>query len=233
MPVKYLIFDLDDTLCDYQSAKKNAIMRIDRELEQCDIDSNLFWSTYERMESLLEIKLLNGEISWSKYRERRFYDALKVMHDNPKVLSGKLEDIFMHEGSINIKLFDDALPAILHLKAQGIIPAILSNGFSDGQRRKIKALTLDKCISYIYISEELGVSKPHKLIFDLVLQDLNAEASQVLMVGDSIEHDLLGAKQADIRFVLIDRFNKHPNCEHDRIQTLTDIDGVLRTRSVQ
>ena len=227
MPVEYLIFDLDDTLCDYQTAKKNAIRRIDRELEQYDIDGEVFWSTYEKVESVLETKLVDAQIGWAEYRERRFYDTLKTMCEKPEVIAERLDDIFMHEGSVNIKLFDDALPALSRLKAQGVMPAVLSNGFSDGQRQKIKSLALDEHISHIYISEELGVSKPHKLIFDLVLKNLDTQASKVLMIGDSIEHDFIGARKTDIRFVLIDRFNKHPNFEHDKIQTLADIDGLL------
>lgn len=223
MSVECLILDLDDTLCDYQSAKKNAIKRIDRELEQYDMEPEVFWAIYEKVESLLEIKLLDGEISWREYRERRFHDALKAICDHCEVLSGILNNIFMQEGNANIDLFDDVLPVMSRVKAQGIIPAILSNGPSDGQREKIRHLGLDKYISHIYISEELGVSKPHKLIFDFALRDLATEASKVLMIGDSIEHDFEGARQAGIRCVLIDRFNKHPDFKHDKIPKLTDI----------
>lgn len=223
MPLEYLIFDLDDTLCDYQSAKKNAIARINQELAQASINPTVFWTAYEKIESSLEAKLIDGAISWREYRERRFHDALKEMHDEPLALSERLDRIFMQEGNIDIKLFDDALPVISRLQAQGIMPAILTNGFSAGQRQKIRSLALDQHISHVYISEELGVSKPHHEIFDVALKYLGTEASKVLMVGDSIEHDFVGARQAGIRFVLIDRFDRHPDFEYEKIRNLTDM----------
>ncbi len=227
MQVECLILDLDDTLCDYQSAKKKARMRVERELARYHIDGEAFWAALEDAESRLVKQLSDAAISWQQYRERRFRDALGTMHDNPGALSRRLDDMFSQEVNATIALFDDVLPVIAGLGASGITPALLTNGFADVQRRKIRTLALDEYISHIYISEELGVSKPHRLIFDLVLKDLGTDASKVLMIGDSIELDLAGARQADIPFVLIDRYDQHPDFEHDRIRRLTDLYEIM------
>ena len=64
-------------------------------------------------------------------------------------------------------------------------------------------------------------SKPNRKAFEYVLRDLDAAASDVLMVGDSIENDIDGAEQAGINAVLIDRGNRYSEHAGTRIVTLS------------
>ena len=98
---------------------------------------------------------------------------------------------------------------------------------SDSQRAKFKNLGLSPNIQRIYIGEEIGVSKPNRKAFEYVLRDLDAAASDVLMVGDSIENDINGAEQAGIKAVLIDRANRYSEHTGTRIVTLSELIKLL------
>lgn len=227
--IKYVIFDLDDTLCDYQKAKKNAISLVNQLLESSGIDVNQFWNSYSLIEPTLFRQFVNGIISRDEYRLRRYADVIPGDRENPLAFSSALNDIYMKEANHGITLFDDVIPLLKTLEKKEINTAILTNGPSDGQRDKIKALKLEEYIKKIYISEEIGLGKPSCKVFKFVIDDLNIEPSQVLMVGDSIEDDIEGAKQLKIKTVLVDRKGKYFDYKGTKIFDLSSLKEMFNT----
>lgn len=230
--IKYVIFDLDDTLCDYQKAKKNAISLVNRVLESSGIDVNQFWNSYSLIEPTLFRQFVNGIISRDEYRLRRYADVIQGDRENPLAFSSALNDIYMKEANHGITLFDDVIPLLKTLEKKEINTAILTNGPSDGQRDKIKALKLEQYINKIYISEEIGIGKPSCKVFQFVIDDLNIEPSQVLMVGDSIEDDIEGAKQLEIKTVLVDRKRKYFDYKGTKIFDLSSLKEMFDTNLI-
>lgn len=225
--MKYIVFDLDDTLCDYQSAKRNAVNLINQILATASIDVDQFWNHYRLVEPKLFRQFLDKTLSKEQYRLRRYADILQESHENALDLALKLNIVYMQEANRNIQLFEDAVPLIQSLKQKGIRGAILTNGPSDGQRDKLEALKLLQYINRIYISEEIGFSKPSSQAFEFVLQDLGIERTDMIFVGDSLEDDVEGAKRSGIIAILIDRDNRYPNYADLKVKTLLDLSTVI------
>lgn len=223
--VSAVICDLDDTLCDYQKAKKNAITHVNAILMTYRIDTDRFWESYHRVEPVLWRSFMDKVITKEEYRIRRYADALPIQ--NSHELAKKLNKIYMQEANQNIELFEDVIPFMEMLKMRGIEPAILTNGPSDGQRDKLRALGLEKYIQNIYISEEIGLSKPTRDVFEYVLRELHKKPCEVVMVGDSPEEDISGAELAGIKAILLDRKNKHRDYAGAKIVTLSDLFDIL------
>lgn len=225
--VKYLFFDLDDTLCNYKQARANARVKINQLLLENKMQAEVFWKGFKQAESELMNQFLQNHLSKPEYRFRRFYDVLKQFLDNSSELAEKLNHIFMSEGNSNIQLFADVKPFLKRCVDQGIQLAILTNGPADGQRIKIKNLALENYIDKIYISEEVGSSKPDEKYFLHVLKDLKIQPDQSVMIGDSVRHDYVGCKSVGIPFILIERFEKNPEFEGIRVQSLTELNELL------
>jgi putative hydrolase of the HAD superfamily len=225
--IKHIIFDLDDTLCDYRKAKENAKPHINEVLKTFGIDIDGFWNRFNRVEPLLFRQFADRTIARDEYRIRRFADVLQDSHPRFLEISSELNHIYMRETNQKTELFYDTIPLMKVLQAKDIEAVILTNGPSDGQRAKFKTLGLSRYIQRIYIGEEIGFSKPNREAFELVSQDLNAAASDVLMVGDSIENDIDGAEQAGIQAVLIDRANRYSDYTRTRIVSLTEVIELL------
>jgi putative hydrolase of the HAD superfamily len=64
--------------------------------------------------------------------------------------------------------------------------------------------------------------KPHPTIFQAALGQLGVEARDGVMVGDSLEEDIEGARALGMRAILIDRNERHPDVE----ERLTDLYGL-------
>ena len=71
---------------------------------------------------------------------------------------------------------------------------IITNGSSQRQRAKIINTNLNNYFDTIIISEEVGLSKPDKRIFELALNKLDVQPEDVLFVGDDLERILLVLK---------------------------------------
>ena len=80
------------------------------------------------------------------------------------------------------------------LQDRSVPTAIVTNGGSIMQRSKINESGLDGLVQAILVSEEVGVAKPDRQIFERALTDIRAVATATLFVGDNPDADILGAK---------------------------------------
>ena len=77
---------------------------------------------------------------------------------------------------------------------------MITNGYSDSQRGRLKAAGLLPMLEVVLISEEDGVAKPDPRIFEMALSQLGLPPDAALYVGDSISHDYQGCLRAGIDF---------------------------------
>ena len=180
--IKFIIFDFDDTLSDFQLAKEKAKEKITPYIEDNGIDTADYWAEYEDLFEKLFARYINHELEVHEYRIMRF------LHH------GITEEQAEHYNSIYLKtvnkaiLYDDVIPVITELKSRGYKIFILSNG-PESQRKKISECEAGRLFDRIFISAELGVGKPDTAAYDKVLNSVNAKCNECLMVGDSYEND--------------------------------------------
>lgn len=148
--LKFVFFDLDDTLCDYRGAKQRATQRIDKILNENEIENKAFWKAYRITEPKLMRKFLDGALSREEYREQRFTEVLKIFNKNDAKFSAKLNKLFIYESN-KVDIFKDVIPFLECLTDRGLDIALLTNGPSDGQRTKIASTCLGLFLN-IYIS---------------------------------------------------------------------------------
>ncbi len=80
--------------------------------------------------------------------------------------------------------------------------AVVTNG-SKSQQDKIEALGASRYFEVVLVSEELGIAKPDPRIFRQALSRLNTAPDRSVFVGDSMEHDIAGARNAGMMTVYI------------------------------
>jgi HAD superfamily hydrolase (TIGR01509 family) len=107
-------------------------------------------------------------------------------------------------GHEHFTLYDDVRGVLERLSGRGIRLGLISNS----HRCLESFLThfqLDGLISGAVSSAELGYMKPHPRIFRAALELLQVRADASVMVGDSLAHDVLGARGAGMHGVLLAR----------------------------
>jgi HAD superfamily hydrolase (TIGR01549 family) len=123
------------------------------------------------------------------------------------------------EVSENFELFEDALPVLEELRAAQLRLGLVSNGIRD-LREFVVHHRLD--VDAVVGSRAHGFVKPHPTIFQAALEQLGVEPAEAVMVGDSLEEDVEGARALGLRAILIDREDRHPEVK----ERLTDLYGL-------
>ena len=156
------------------------------------------------------LHLNTPELWWSHIESiyKQIYEDLGFSQDTAARLSAtariKYVDLPMWE------LYPDTLPVLQSLAAQGWTHMIVSNHVPE--LRTIAAhLGLQSLVHTIVNSAEVGYEKPHPEIFNLALQ-MAGHPHEVWMIGDNIEADVFGAKQAGIPSILVRE--QDPRAEH-------------------
>ncbi|MFD7256743.1 HAD family hydrolase [Streptomyces sp. NPDC059874] len=226
-----VIFDLDDTLCDYGAARQRAKRKIDLLLNEHGVQAGpAYWARFDELDPVLFARFTAGELAREEYRRLRFeIPATDAGTDRAtaSAAAALANSAYVASANTDIELFDDALPALGSLRAAGAELSLFTNGPSDGQRAKIRALGLAPHVDHVFISEELGAAKPSPAAFGAVLSGLGRTARQSVMVGDSPATDIAGAQAAGIRAILLDRTGRHGDSGVETIAGLADLPRLL------
>jgi HAD superfamily hydrolase (TIGR01662 family) len=125
-------------------------------------------------------------------------------------------------------LYDDVAPALRQLANRGLKIGLISNShrcLSSFQQH----FELEGLITAAVSSSEHGYLKPHPSIFEAALKLAGVGAEESMMVGDSLTHDIAGAKRVGMRAVLVHRAETAPACEGDVpvIRDLSELHTLL------
>lgn len=123
----------------------------------------------------------------------------------------------------NFALYEDALPVLDELRRHSLRIGLVSNG-----QRDLEEFTLHHSLEVDAIvgSKTHGRIKPHPSIFVAALQALDVAPAEAVMVGDSYEDDIEGARALGMRAILVDRDGRRPDAD-DRIDTLLALPAAL------
>ncbi len=185
-----LLFDLDNTLLDFTRSEYICIQELFRESGlPCDDASvkryseinDMYWKVFER-----------GEIEAEEIYTGRF-DTLSaekgIPMDSAALAKGYLEKL---SGCIMKMPYCDEI--LSYCKEKGYTLAVITNGIPKCQRGRIGLSGIDRYISHLFVSQEIGVPKPEAAFFQKVFEGIEEkDKSKILVIGDSPTSDIKGA----------------------------------------
>jgi FMN hydrolase / 5-amino-6-(5-phospho-D-ribitylamino)uracil phosphatase len=231
---KAVIFDLDDTLCDYATAREARLRRaftlsplggtqphgavdLDRmiaaSIQMHPHGADHFAELFARF-GIADTRTAAAAADW--YRKNRFH-GLRLFPETEAVFSAVRSAV------------SDAGP-----KAVRPI-GIVTNGPTEVQHAKLELLGIDRLVDFVLVSEEFGVAKPDPQIFREALRLAGVSPEEAIFVGDSAEFDMAGAQAAGMPTVWVNR-HQHPWTLPDppptrQIRTLTELPQLLGAAS--
>jgi len=145
-----------------------------------------------------------GRLSLAATRRKLVRLAIREIGFSDDRLADRIADNYTVEKELAVAPVPGAPETLYYLKAGGLRLALVTNGASDVQRRKIAKFGLDSCFDFILIEGEFGLGKPHPEVFRKAMAELRLEPSETWMVGDDLERDIAGARAAGIYSIWID-----------------------------
>ena len=205
--VRLLLFDLDDTLCDYAAARALRL----RTAFSLDLSND---GTSDPPATLRDLnRMIADSIAMHPHGSDHFPELFRGHGIDDAATALRAMEWYRENRFHGLALFADALSTIECLRwprsSSGCSfrrrIGLVTNGPAETQRRKIDVLGLARLVDFAVVSGELGVEKPDPRIFAEALRLGDATAGETVFVGDSAEHDIAGARAAGIRSIWVNR----------------------------
>jgi putative hydrolase of the HAD superfamily len=124
-------------------------------------------------------------------------------------------------------LYDDVAPVLRELASRGLKIGLISNSHRPLTSFQ-QHFELDGLITAAVSSSEHGYMKPHPSIFTAAMTLAGVQASESIMVGDSLSHDIEGALRVGMRGVLVHRSDDPaPETDVPVIRSMTELPALL------
>ncbi len=229
-----IFMDFDDTIYDTHGNANLALRELfdefglSRYFDRFEDFSIPYWKTNE----MVWAQYAQGKITRDALIVKRFMDPLSCGKGYsptvPEVL--RISDFFLEACAVKPNLIPGAKELLEQLKPHYRIH-MASNGFHEVQYKKMEASGVTPYFDSVILSEDAGVNKPHTAFFDYAMQQTGiTDKRQVVMIGDNIDTDILGAHRYGIRQIWFDKKGKQtPDFTPTaRVTTLEEIVPTLK-----
>lgn len=230
--LRVILFDIDNTLLSFDGYVK-MIMKTGFEKFHIGTYEEEMFSVFTHINNGLWNSIEKGEISFEELQQKRWnmiFEALGVSADGVA-----FEKYFREE------LFDNAIPEegameLLEYIHGKYTLCIVSNGPYIQQKNRLRISGMLPYFSDLFISEELGASKPSEKFFDICMERLNAKEKQkilpqeVMVIGDSLSSDMAGGINCGMQTCFYNPKNKpvpkNMKIDHS-VASLNDIKSII------
>ena len=131
----------------------------------------------------------------------------------------RLSEAYIDQLSSHTHLIPYCLETLDYLKGRYRLH-IITNGFEEVQFRKLRNSRIDAYFQEVVNSDRAGVKKPHPGIFRMALEAAGIPPERGVMIGDSLEADIKGARSVGLQAL---HFNVHQEPEHQICPIIQDL----------
>lgn len=193
--IKAILIDIDNTLLDFDAyvheSMKSGFEKFG--LGECNEHT---YSVFHTVNNGLWKEIEQGTLTFEelkKIRWNKVFEALDISFDGIFFESYFRE--YLNESAIPVK---GAKELLEYLKGKGYVLCAASNGPFDQQCNRLKIGGMYEYFTYLFISGEIGFSKPAHEFFDVCFKKINEKSvvkkDEILMIGDSLSADIEGAQ---------------------------------------
>lgn len=218
-PPDWIFFDVDQTLCDFETMMRRALAGSITEIERR-------WPSLtgryrpEDLEAIRDDRAAaygDRPVPLVRVRREMFAVALGEVADAQAI--DQITDHYLRIRFADPVLFADVIPTLEVLRHR-IRLGVVTNGNS-----KLHALGLTQYFAAEFVAEQIGYAKPDRRIYDHAAAAVGADPATLLMVGDSFDKDVAAARAAGWRAVWLTR--DAAAVGSDRINDLGQLAGLL------
>lgn len=227
---KHIFFDLDHTLWDFD---RNCSETLDELYVHYNFHElglftpEQFRDVYIEVNKRMWKQYNHGEIDRDTIRTKRFPAALLRLGMKKEQIPADINARYMSICPTKSNLFPYTMEILNYLKSRYKLH-ILTNGFRETQSIKIKSSRIASYFMEVINSEISGFLKPSKEIFQYAMNKVKASCRECIMIGDDLEADIMGARNAGIDHIFFNPLKKQhsENLKHE-ISCLSELKKIL------
>lgn len=231
MKYRHLFFDLDHTLWDFDANAKVSLTELYEffKLESMAVSPfHFFYTTYLKHNATLWERYENGYINAEELKWKRMWRTLLDFQIADEKLAREMSEYFLESLPTKKMVFEYTYEVLDYLTEKNYSLHLLTNGFEKTQRTKLKSSHLTKYFKNIITSEISNSSKPKKEIFEYALKTVNGKCEESIMIGDSVNADILGAQNAGMDSIFVNHICAEcPASPTFTIQNLKELETIF------
>ena len=221
MAIRAVLFDLDDTLLDGVGTNAERAARVAARIVRAHPELD----PVELVSRLRNFSPVNG---WTV----RTNALLRELGLEGSPCAEEATGLTFYQGCFDlVRPFDGAIETIAEL-AERLVLGVITNGRDLIQRSKFEHLPFAGSFSVFMSSERAGCSKPAIEIFQQTLLEAGVAAHEAVFIGDRLDTDVLGARDAGLRTVWFSHIDYPVLPEHPTpdaiIRTFAELPGAIR-----
>jgi len=242
MTIHGIIFDLGSTLMYFDGDWEDVVERGAAQMAAFFTRKRIRLDESALAETFIAERRAGREVAYRTQREVTCAESLRTALEKvgapPEAFALVPEAVRVYFGPEEAawKAYPEAKATLKHLFQRGYRLGLLSNATDDPLiQRLVNRLELRPWLSPTFSSAELGWRKPRPEPFEIILSRWKLPPESVIVVGDTLDADILGAHNAGMRGVLITADESPRNEEHREtivpdatIATLSELPGLLR-----
>lgn len=228
--IKAVIFDIDNTLYSYDAAHETAFAALCGYMKRhFDMDAATFTDLHKKAMAVVKGRL-GGECAALHNRLLRYQVLLEMeklpLHPHALAMNDLYWDTLIEAAQPS----PGAAECIPALKKAGYILGIGTDMTVDYQLKKLTKLQMLPWFDFIVSSEEVLTEKPDRKLFLLCAEKAGAAPEECLFVGDNLEKDIFGAKEAGMQALWFAP-SREQRAEHPELEEFDHYDQ-LRSRLI-
>lgn len=222
--IKAVLIDIDDTIFDFEKCSKNAFKKTLKNLDLSYKEKD--FSYFNKVNDILWTKQKLGKINIKEV----FIERSNMMSEyfELDIKKGLFNDLFVEFLFDEIDLVIGIEDLLIYLSKKYQIFAA-SNGVFDMQVNRIKKSNLSKYFKGIFVSDIIGYEKTDERFFKKIMDITKYSNDELIMVGDSIKSDIIGAKNSKIKSIYFNKENKKISDKNFtyQVKNLSEIKNIL------
>ncbi len=191
IPIKGVIFDLDNTLLDFMKMKEVAVKSAIRGMIEAGLN-------IDEIESYKDIVSIYEEFGWENQKVFDVFLNKSIGYVDNKFLAAGIV-AYRRSREANLLAYPNVNRTLVSLTKLGMKLAVVSDAPSREAWMRIYYLNLYHFFDAVITFDDSGERKPSSKPFEMALNKLKIEAKNSLMIGDWPERDVVGAKQIGMR----------------------------------
>ena len=223
IPIKGVIFDLDNTLLDFMKMKEVAVKSAIRGMIEAGLE-------IDEVESFKDIISIYEEFGWENQKVFDVFLTKSIGYVDNKFLAAGIV-AYRRAREANLLAYPNVNRTLVNLTKLGIKLAVVSDAPSREAWMRIYYLNLYHFFDAVITFDDSGERKPSSTPFEMALKKLKLKPQDSLMIGDWPDRDVVGAKQIGMRTAFAvygDTFGtKYSGADWD-IQDISEIITIIK-----
>ena len=223
LPIKGVIFDLDNTLLDFMKMKEVAVKSAIRGMIEAGLE-------IDEVKSFKDIISIYEEFGWENQKVFDVFLTKSIGYVDNKFLAAGIV-AYRRAREANLLAYPNVNRTLVNLTKLGIKLAVVSDAPSREAWMRIYYLNLYHFFDAVITFDDSGERKPSSTPFEMALKKLKLKPQDSLMIGDWPDRDVVGAKQLGMRTAFAvygDTFGtKYSGADWD-IQDISEIITIIK-----